>query len=1053
MLYIHGNKGGSSASARVPVEAPNTLQSRSIARILDLIGEGEILGLVDGDKSIYLDGTPLQNENGTYNFTGVTTEQRVGTPSQSPIPGFTSVATETNVSTEITAASPLTRTVANPDADAVRIKIRLPALYQTNTSTGDVKGTTVELKFEVKASGDVWVDKGTFPISGKTMAAYERHFTIPLDTGSHPFEFRVTRITADSGSSSLQNQTYLSSYTNLIYAKLTYPDCALIGIEIDAEQFGSQIPSRAYEVYGRILSVPSNYTPATRSYSGMWDGTFQLAWSDNPAWVVYDLMTNARYGLGRLLDASIIDKWVLYEIAQYCDELIDDGFGGQEPRFTFNGVLQTQEEAYNVINAVVSSFFGVNFMGEGTIFTSMDRPGNASQIVGPANVIDGEFNYTSSQLKARPTVVNVTWNDPEDDYRAAIEVVSDPDLIAQYGERERDVVAVGCTSRGQAHRYGKWIIDTEHNSAQVVDYTAAFDHIAVRPGDIVNVADPNFAGIRMAGRLLGVTSTTSLEIVQDPAGLSLTGLVLFVQMPDGSIESQAVASVVGTTVTLSSALSALPNVHAMFAFSNDVVEPRPFRVIRVVEQDKNEYHVTAALHDPNKYARIEQDIHLADDAYTLFVPGVPNPPDGFTFQEQLINTGVGTVIGLVVSFTPVLNANVDRYEIQVKSPDDDEFGASIVTAFASIDIPDAIPGVWEVRGRSIARLTNVKSQWSATYSSINQNVFNVPLDVTGFRIELRGGMAHLYWDQVAKATTATYKIKFSSDTSADWASATELVTVGADQTSVTVPARTGVYLIKAISKTDKESANATSISTDIADIIDYNVVSSVDEHTAFAGAKTDVEVASGVLQLIDDSNVVRASGTYEFDNVVDLQAKFAAQVKADIQASGESVSNTMASWAALSDVMTLSGADASNWRVTVEVATSDDNATYSAWQPLTATTYLGRYFKGRAILESFDTDVRARVSALTLIVDMPDRVVSGEDIASSDSAATSLSFGGAFFSAPAIGIAAQDMQSGDYYVITNKTVSGFDIRFYNSSDTGISRTFDWLAKGHGKVAA
>jgi predicted phage tail protein len=400
-----GGKGGG-GSARVAQEAPDSLRSKAYARVVDLVCEGEIEGLAAGLQSVYLDDTPIQNPDGSYNFTGVTLETRPGTQQQSYIPGFSSVENEVAVGVECKANQPVVRTINDPDVDAVRIKVSIPTLTLQDTTNGDLNGTSVSYAIDVQAHGAGYVQILADTVSGKTTSRYQRSYYIPL-TGTGPWDVRLRRITADSTQTSLQNKTFLESYTEVIESKLRYPNSALMALRVDASQFTS-IPRRSYDLKLLRVRIPSNYFPETRSYAGVWDGTFKVAWTDNPAWCFYDLVTSTRYGLGSFIPESQVDKWALYRVARYCDELVPNGLGGYEPRFTCNLYLQSREQAYKVVQDMASIFRGMAYWSGGAITVTQDAPQDAVYQFTAANVIGGEFAYQGSSARARHTVALVS---------------------------------------------------------------------------------------------------------------------------------------------------------------------------------------------------------------------------------------------------------------------------------------------------------------------------------------------------------------------------------------------------------------------------------------------------------------------------------------------------------------------------------------------------------------------------------------------------------------------------------------------------------------------
>lgn len=720
-----GGKGGGGGSTRTPREEPNTLRSTSKARIIDALCEGSVVGLVDGARSIYLADTPLQNEDGSYNFQGVTVHTRTGEPDQSHIAGFPAIETAHDVSAEVLAATPIVRTVGNIDANAVRVTIQLPALTRQNKENGDMLGASVELAIDVRSAGGSWSEQRRDTINGKTTSPYQRTYRVDLP-GSGPWEVRVRRLTADSEESVLRNQTYWATYTEVIDAKLSYPDTALVGLEVDAQQFGNQVPARAYDIKGLIVQVPSNYNPETRTYSGLWDGSFKLAWSDNPAWCFLDLATSERYGAG----LENVDKWSLYQIAQYCDELVPDGYGADEPRFTFNTVLSSREDAISALATLASAFRGMTYWGANTVMAAADMPGDPVKLVTPANVIDGEFEYAGTALKERHSVALVSWNDPADNYRLQVEVVEDAETIQQFGWRQLDVTAVGCTSRGQAHRLGKWMLASERAETETVTYAAGVDHADVRPGDIIALSDPTTAGARLGGRILA-TGLQELELDAVPEAASGSDWYLDALLPSGGIERRAVSAFAGNRVTLANPLSAEPVLGAVWLLSSQAVEPRQFRVLSVTEQDAGVYAITALEHDPTKYGRIELGLDLPEPDYSLIPTGPVVAPYSITVETYTYLAGGTEHQGLTISWTPSDDARVTTYIAEVQGPDDVSWGTVYTGAGTSFDLRDVAPGQWMIRVRGMTG-TGSMSPWS--HLTTNVSGLLLPLRPTAVEI-------------------------------------------------------------------------------------------------------------------------------------------------------------------------------------------------------------------------------------------------------------------------------------------------------------------------------
>ncbi|QIG66676.1 tail host specificity protein J [Rhizobium phage RHph_TM16] len=514
---ITGSKGGGKGSSGGGSESPNTLRSKATVRLLDMLGEGEIKGLVNGAKSIYLNETPLVSASGDYNFKGVNWDIRVGLPSQSVMPGASGVEAITNVGAQVKYGAPLTRSLTDPDYDACKVTIRIPALSKADDK-GNINGTTLQFVIDIRYQGGAFTtSSGVITLTGKCTSPYDRefYFALPKNPGgaSAPWEIRVTRLTPDSDSVKLQNDMYFSSFEGTIEAKFSYPYTAYVGMVVDGEQFNQQIPERKYLIDGRIIKVPSNYTTRlydvngnisrNPSYSGVWDGTFKMEWTNNPAWVFYDMVTNDRFGLGDYIDVSQVDKWGLYEIAKYCDEYVPNGIGGVEPRMTFNGVVATKREAYDTLSSMASCFRGMAYWSSGSIVTTQDRPKDPVVLASQSNVVDGQFDRQSTALKSRHTVAMAKFLNPQDFYREDYAIYQDEAGIAKYGYRDTKFEAVGCTSRGQAYRMAKWTVLTELYEKGTTTYQAGLDHAGVRPGDIIAIQDPSLANVEFGGRISG----------------------------------------------------------------------------------------------------------------------------------------------------------------------------------------------------------------------------------------------------------------------------------------------------------------------------------------------------------------------------------------------------------------------------------------------------------------------------------------------------------------------------------------------------------------------
>lgn len=798
-----GGKGGG-GEQRAPVEAPDSLRSKAFAKIIDLVSEGEIEGLVNGLQSIYLDGTPIQNSDGSFNFSGIEVVTRDGTQAQTAIPGQTGVENVAAVAVKVTAAASVTRQVTNSNIDAVRVTIGIPQLSSQNTSTGDLNGTSVQIAIDLQSNGGGFNQVITDSIVGKTTTRYQRSYRVEL-TGSGPWDIRVRRITADSTSVTLQNQTWWDSYTEIIDAKLRYPNSALIGMKVDSSQFQS-IPTRGYDLKLLRVKVPSNYNPTTRAYTGSWDGTFQIAWTDNPAWCFYDLVTSDRYGLGGLVDTTQVDKWALYQIGKYCDELVDDGKGGTEPRFTCNMYLQTRADAFRVLQDMASIFRGMVYWATGAVTATQDAPSDAVALFTAANVIGGKFNYTGSSLKARHTVALVTWNDPEDLYRQKVEYVEDVDGIARYGVQQTEITAMGCTSQGQANRVGRWLLYSERFETETVQFQVGLEGAVVRPGHIIKVADATRANARLGGRVVSATTTTvTLDAVPS---LGSSVWTMYCQLADGTIASSQVATASGAVVTLSTALASAPQAQSIWVLSATTVEAQTFRVVSVGEEEGGTIYTIAALkHEPLKYDAIEQGLVLQPRDYTL-LNDIPATPTGFVSSESLYRYQAEVRSRLTIGWAAVSGA----YKYVVEWRKDSGNWTREETQAADFDLLNTTPGAYDFKIYAQNPAGLLSSPLAGSVTALGKTA--PPADVTSITAVVDPAIGvTLTWPRVADLDVDVYEVR----SGASWAAGTLVGQVYGTQLKIGLLA-TGAftYWVKALDTSGQYSANAATTTVTIA---------------------------------------------------------------------------------------------------------------------------------------------------------------------------------------------------------------------------------------------
>ncbi|WP_224119537.1 host specificity protein J [Escherichia coli] len=607
--------GKGSSKGHTPREAKDNLKSTQLLSVIDAISEGPVEGPVDGLKSVLLNSTPVLDTEGNTNISGVTVVFRAGEQEQTPPEGFESSGSETVLGTEVKYDTPITRTITSANIDRLRFTFGVQALVET-TSKGDRNPSEVRLLVQIQRNGG-WVTEKDITIKGKTTSQYLASVVVG-NLPPRPFNIRMRRMTPDSTTDQLQNKTLWSSYTEIIDVKQCYPNTALVGVQVDSEQFGSQQVSRNYHLRGRILQVPSNYNPQTRQYSGIWDGTFKPAYSNNMAWCLWDMLTHPRYGMGKRLGAADVDKWALYVIGQHCDQSVPDGFGGTEPRITCNAYLTTQRKAWDVLSDFCSAMRCMPVWNGQTLTFVQDRPSDKVWTYNRSNVVmpdDGApFRYSFSALKDRHNAVEVNWIDPNNGWETATELVEDTQAIARYGRNVTKMDAFGCTSRGQAHRAGLWLIKTELLETQTVDFSVGAEGLRHVPGDVIEICDDDYAGIRTGGRVLAVNSQTRTLTLDREITLPSSGTTL-ISLVDGSgnpvsVEVQSVTD--GVKVKVSRVPDGVAG-YSVWGLKLPTLRQRLFRCVSIRENDDGTYAITAVQHVPEKEAIVDNGAHFDGD--------------------------------------------------------------------------------------------------------------------------------------------------------------------------------------------------------------------------------------------------------------------------------------------------------------------------------------------------------------------------------------------------------------------------------------------------------
>ncbi|HCQ7757614.1 host specificity protein J [Citrobacter sp. 50677481] len=699
---LKGRKGGSSSS-RTPTEQPDDLQSVAKAKILVALGEGEFAGQLTG-KDIYLDGTALEDADGSQNFSGVTWEFRAGTQAQNYIQGIPGTENEISVGTEVSSATAWTRTFTNTQLSAVRLRLKWPSLFKQEDD-GDLVGYSVNYAIDLQTDGGAWQTVLNTSVTGKTTSGYERSHRIDLPQAGSTWTIRLRKITSDANSAKFGDTMTLQSFTEVIDAKLRYPNTALLYIEFDSSQFNGSIPQISCEPRGRVIRVPDTYDPETRTYSGTWTGAFKWAWTDNPAWIFYDLVVSDRFGLGHRLTAANIDKWTLYQVAQYCDQMVPDGKGGNgtEPRYTCNVYIQDQNDAYTVLRDFAAIFRGMTYWGGDQIVALADMPRDVDYSYTRANVVGGRFTYSSSTTKSRYTTALVSWSDPGNAYADAMEPVFEQALVARYGFNQLEMTAIGCTRQSEANRKGRWGILT-NNKDRVVSFDVGLDGNIPQPGYIIAVADELLSGKVMGGRISAVNGRViKLDRVADAAA----GDRLILNLPSGASQSRTIQSVNGESVTVTTAYSETPQAEAVWVVESDELYAQQYRVVSVSDNDNGTFSITAAWHDPDKYARIDTGAIIDQRPISVIPPGNQSPPANIVISSFSVVQQNISVETMRVSWDQAQNAIA--YEGQWRRNDGNwvNMPRSSTTSF---DVPGIYAGRYLVRVRAI-NAAEISSGW------------------------------------------------------------------------------------------------------------------------------------------------------------------------------------------------------------------------------------------------------------------------------------------------------------------------------------------------------
>ncbi len=1125
---IRGSGAPSPPTPPQPTRAPDTLHSRQFATFLDLISEGEIEGFASASKEgltqgttaynnaalkdVFLNDTPVLKATATsaspattdFNFQDVTFNPRFGTSGQTKVEGIESSSSVTSVGITVTASSPVTRQITNSNVDAVNVTITFPQL-QKATDQGDLLGSTVQLKVAVQYNSGGFTDVISDTITGRSADAYQRDYRVNL-TGAFPVDIRVTRVTADSTDSSLIDAFTWTSFGEIVDDASTYADSAYASLRLDSMQFQS-IPTRKYRIRGIKIRVPGagasgSGTPTVDSATGrivypdgyIFNGVMGAAqWCSCPAMVLLDLLLDTRYGFGNHIAESSLDLFSFVTASKFANTLVSDGLGGQEARFSCNVNIQSSSEAFDLINELAGVMRCMPIWSAGSIQLTQDSPKDASYLFNLANVTPEGFSYSGSGLKTRNTVISVSYfnmDSREIDY----EVYEDAAAIAKFGVIIKQVKGFACTSRGQARRLAKAILFAEQNESEVVAFATSIDSgIVVRPGAVIDIADPVRSGVRRGGRVNAATTTQIT--VDDSAATDLpttNNPKLSIVLPNGTVETKDVSSISGAVITVNSAYSQTPNVNTVWLLSNDTVQSQKFRVITVEESDGINYAITALSYVNAKYAFIEDGASLP--TRTVSILNLPkDPPNALQAEEKVVVINNQAVAKLIVSWQPIVG--VTQYQVNYRF-NNGNFISQTVSA-PDFEIFDSDVGTYEFQVFSY----NAALQTSATSSNLTFNAQGktaLPGNVVGLSAEpISEKLVRLRWNlstdvDVIHGGRVYVRHSTKTDGSGTFSNSVDLIeALAGNTTTAEVPYLEGEYILKFRDDGNRFSPGETSVIIELPDNLAPLIAQTRREdqdNPKFQGTKVNVsfDALSNSLNLagtglfdaitdfdneasLDDAGGISSSGTYDFGGTaggttLDLGGVFSLDLKRHFLTEGFIPADLFDARGLIDDLTDFDGTTALdvNAEMLVRVTQDDPSGspTYSAFQTFANGTYKGRGFQFRTNLTSNDAIQDIRVSELGYTASLQRRTEQG-NVTASGAGAKAITFTSPFFvgtssllgantNLPSVGINAQNMASGDYFEVSSISATGFTVHFKNSSNASIDRNFTYQAVGFGK---
>lgn len=1074
---IAGQGGGGKSGGGGGTEAANNLKSRQTAKVVDLLSEGPIRGVVGGLKGTYYDGVVLQNQNGSLNFQNAIVQFVNGYPDQPIMKGFESQQTETAVGQQIIQSVPLVRSISNTDTDRCRVTVSVPSL-QSADKKGNIDGTSVSFRIEIQNNGGGYRLLGDFTITGKTSSKYQRAIAFLLP-GPGPWDIRLTRLTADSSSTTLQNDIYWDSYTALIDDRINYTLRACVGTIIDSAQFNS-IPKRTFLTDGILCRVPTNYDPDAATYTGVWDGSFKIAWTDNPAWVLYDIVSRGRYGIGDFITADQIDKWSLYKIGRWTDERVDNGRGGVERRFTCNIQIMEQQQAFDLLNSIASIFRGFIYWNGGQMVASADMPSDPVQSFTNANVKDGIFTYAGTDIRARHTMAQVGWNDPTQLGNPRIAIVEDQAAISRFGIQKIDVPAIGCTRESQAIRTGKWNLYTEQYEGETNIFSTGLESAWTRPGDIFQCSDIVIAGTRRGGRI-GEGSTMSRVYFDAPlTDLPNPGthqVYISAVLEDGTTATKLASGIAEGYADLATPFDQLPLTDAAWVVNEaTVIEPTFWRAIAIKQTDTNEYEITGIRHFPQKWEVIEQN-KIFSDQNTSGIVAVPALPVDLQVLEYLTQI---SPISVGVRGTISWHSSAPRFVVSYRQSNGNW---NIQTTDQKVLDVALNEGVWDF---SVTPYSSIGLPGpSATLTQEISGRFIPPNPPLNFRMNAVDGVALFEWtpsDELDVRIGGHFELRHSAATSnATWvASQTIIPTIPGTASSAESGYRTGTWFLRTIDSTGQPSPTwATIIAGDPDER--YSIYQRIEEDPDWLGTHHNTEILQpqnwltlgttgglwdrqdttmdtwplvSVLPDPDGGDGVSATiGDYTFFNEFDAGGVFPIRFSTDILAFAYQYPDTFIDsrldnsddWADWDDTGDNLGAQVNLQVRTTNDDPADPDAIWTEWLDFNSSTITARGFQFRAIL-SAPLGQNIGIEQLAVIGDFREKIDRGDDIVYAG-APLDVPFNIKFYTIPAVVITVQDADPNDKIQIVFKSREYFTVQITNAG-APVNRTFDWHAMGY-----